>query len=144
MNKIQPNRNKKLINIAKILRRNMTKQERHLWYDFLQQYPIKIYKQRIIENYVVDFYCHRARLVIELDGSQHYTEKGAYNDSKRTKELEKYGIYVLRIYNTQIDEQFEDVCNYIDDIIKERIEGLSPPSHPTGPGALPKGEPLNH
>lgn len=65
----------------------MTRQERHLWYDFLQDYPVKIYKQKVIDNFIVDFYCHSAKLVIELDGSQHYTEEGLANDEERTKIL---------------------------------------------------------
>ena len=118
-------KNNKLLDIAKGLRRNMTQQEKHLWYDFLQHYPIKIYKQRIIDNFIVDFYCHRARLVIEVDGSQHYTEQGKTHDKARTKILEKYGIYVLRFSNSDIDEKFEGVCYRIDSMIKERVETLS-------------------
>ena len=118
----QLKKNKKLINIARMLRSNMTRQEKHLWYDFLRFYPIKIYKQRIIENYVVDFYCHRAHLVIELDGSQHYTEKGECNDKKRSEVLEKYGLCVLRFSNKDIDDNFEGVCYMIDKIINERTQ----------------------
>ena len=118
-------KNNKLLNIAKTLRRNMTRQERHLWYDFLQHYPIKIYKQRIIDNFIVDFYCHSARLVIELDGSQHYTEQGKIYDIERTEVLQKYGIHVLRFSNRDIDETFKGVCYVIDKTIKERVESLS-------------------
>ena len=118
-------KNKKLLNIAKILRRNMTRHEKHLWYDFLQHYPLKIYKQRIIDNYIADFYCHSARVVIELDGSQHYTNKGKTQDEERTNILEKYGIYVLRFSNKDIDENFEGVCQMIDMVITKRIENHS-------------------
>ena len=114
-------KNNDLLNIAKILRRNMTKQEKHLWYDFLRQYPVKIYKQRIIENYVADFYCYQARLVIEVDGSQHYTSKGEQYDKERTYVFEKYGILVLRFSNLDIEHKFEGVCYLIDKTIKERI-----------------------
>ena len=99
----------------------MTKQEKHLWYDFLQHYPIKIYKQRIIDNYIADFYCHKAKLVIEIDGSQHYTEKGKEYDASRTNCFENYGISVLRFTNNDINEKFEGVCKKIDKIINERI-----------------------
>lgn len=99
----------------------MTRQEKHLWYDFLQHYPIKIYKQRIIENYIADFYCHQARLIIEIDGSQHYTTKGISYDNERTKVLERYGIYVLRFSNTAVDKNFNYVCSIIDNTIKERL-----------------------
>ena len=121
----QLKKNNKLLNAAKNLRRNMTPQENHLWYDFLQHYPIKIYKQRIIDNFIVDFYCHGARFVIELDGSQHYTREGKAHDKSRTEVLEKYGIDVLRFSNKDIDEKFESVCNMIDKIINDRIRNMS-------------------
>ena len=114
-------KNNKLLNVAKILRRNMTKQERHLWYDYLQKYPVKIYKQRIIDEYIVDFYCHQARLVIEIDGSQHYTNKGKQYDEERAQVFEKYGILVLRFSNLDIGNKFEGVCHIIDKTINERI-----------------------
>ena len=110
-----------LLNIAKILRRNMTRQEKHLWYDFLQHYPVKVYKQRIIDDFVVDFYCHQARLVIEIDGSQHYTLEGKKHDEMRTKIIEGYGLHIIRFSNKDIDEKFEGVCYTIDKTIKERI-----------------------
>lgn len=99
----------------------MTKQENHLWYDYLQKYPVKVYKQRIIENYIADFYCHKARLVIELDGSQHYTENGMSYDVKRTELFEKHGLYVLRFSNKDVNENFEGVCTMIDKTIRERM-----------------------
>ena len=99
----------------------MTRHEKHLWYDFLQHYPIKIYKQRIIDNFVVDFYCHSAHLVIELDGSQHYTKNGKVHDDERTEILEKYGVTVLCFSNEDIDKNFDGVCYTIDKTIKERI-----------------------
>ena len=100
----------------------MTRQEKHLWYDFLKDYPVKIYKQRIIDNFVVDFYCHKAKLVIELDGSQHYTENGELYDIARTEILEKYNLQVLRFTNNEIDEKFEGVCYMIDQTIRNRIQ----------------------
>ena len=112
----------------------MTRQEKRLWYDFLQKYPVKIYKQRIIDNYIADFYCHSASLVIELDGSQHYSEQGEAYDKARTEALEKYGLHVLRFSNKDVNENFEGVCIAID----EAITALSPASA----GALPKGEPF--
>ena len=117
-------KNKKLLHIARILRRNMTRQEKHLWYDFLRYHPMKIYKQRIINNFVADFYCHQARLIIEIDGSQHYTEKGRALDKARTEVLEEYGLYVLRFSNIDIDDNFEGVCHMINKAIEERIESL--------------------
>ena len=80
----------RLTNTARMLRKCLTRQEKHLWYDFLKGYPIKIYKQRVIGNYIVDFYCYSARLVIELDGSQHYTDEGKAYDQERTNALRIY------------------------------------------------------
>ena len=100
----------------------MTRQEKHLWYDFLQHYPLKIHKQRIIDNFIVDFYCHQARLVIELDGSQHFTAEGKRQDAARTETLEEYGLYVLRFSNKDVDENFDGVCRAIDMAIKKRLD----------------------
>lgn len=120
--KLQTSRkNKKLLNVARMLRRNMTRQEKHLWYDFLRYYPVKIYKQCIIERFVVDFYCHSARLVIELDGSQHYTEQGEACDEQRSKLLEERGLLVLRFSNKDVEDHFEGVCYAIDRAIEERM-----------------------
>ena len=121
MEDITIKKNNELLNIARILRRNMTRHEKHLWYDFLRKYPIKIYKQRIIDNYVADFYCHQARLVIELDGSQHYTLQGEMRDAVRSDVLEKYGIFVLRFSNMDIDRNFDGVCRTIDREIRSRL-----------------------
>ena len=118
-------KNNEWLNIAKILRHNMTRQEQHLWYDFLRYYPQKIYKQRIIDNFIADFYCHSARLVIEIDGSQHYTNQGKAHDEARTEILERYGIYVLRFSNEDIDKNFDGVCRMIDKVINERIKSLT-------------------
>ena len=114
-------KNNSLLENAKSLRKNMTRQEKHLWYDFLRSYPIKIYKQRIINNFIADFYCHKAKLVRELDGSQHYTQEGKSYDEYRTSILEEDGIMVLRFLNDDIDKHFESVCFVIDKTIKERI-----------------------
>ena len=122
MEQLQLKKNNKLLNIAKILRRNMTRQKKHLWYDFLRFYPVKVYKQRIIDDFIADFYCHSARLVIELDGSQHHTDHGREYDEARTEILEKYGICVLRFSNSDVEKYFESVCVTIDSVISERIE----------------------
>ena len=111
-------KNSKLLPQARNLRKEMTKQERRLWYDFLRHYPIKVYKQRIIDNFIVDFYCHAAKLVIELDGSQHYTENGLAYDFERSAILEGFGLHVLRFTNADVDHNFEQTCNEIDIQIK--------------------------
>ena len=112
-----PKDNKKL-NYARKLRREMTPHERKLWYMFLQKYPVKIYKQRIIGPYIVDFYCASAKLVIEIDGSQHYEELEREHDVKRTAFLESLGLTVIRFSNRDIDRDFSGVCEQIDLIIK--------------------------
>ena len=106
---------------ARSLRQNMTKQEKHLWYDFLRSYPVKIYRQRIIDHYIADFYCYKARLIIELDGAQHYTPEGKDHDTVRTEVMKKYGLRVLRFSNKDIDGKFEGVCYIIDRTIQERV-----------------------
>lgn len=116
-------KNNKMLPIAKKLRKDMTPQERKLWYLFLQKYPVKIYKQRIIESFIVDFYCHAAKLVIEIDGSQHYTEQGLAYDKERTAILQQYGLTVIRFSNYEINAQFSEVCNVIDREIQGRING---------------------
>ena len=117
-------RNHKLLENARELRREMTPQEKHLWYDYLRYYPVKIYKQRIIDNFIVDFYCAKAKLVIELDGSQHFTPDGKHHDSLRTDVIEKYKLKVIRFSNNDVDRKFNGVCSVIDRTIQERIEPI--------------------
>ena len=111
-------KNNDLLYNARKLRREMTKEERHLWYDFLKNYPVKIYKQRIIGNYIADFYCASAKLVIEIDGSQHYDEKGKMLDASRDAYMKRQGLKVLRFSNLDIKRNFEGVCLLIDKEIK--------------------------
>ena len=113
--------NKNLVNNAKVLRKNMTKEERHLWYDFLKDYPVKFYRQKVMGKYIVDFYCSKADLVIELDGSQHFEENGIQYDSQRDEYLKSYGLDILRIPNNEINTNFDGVCEYLDKLIKSRI-----------------------
>ena len=115
-----PKDNSKL-ETARKLRRDMTPHERKLWYLFLQKYPVKIYKQRIIGSFIVDFYCAPAKLVIEIDGSQHYEERGIAYDAERTAYLESLGLKVIRYSNRDINRNFSAVCEQIDLIIKERL-----------------------
>jgi len=112
--------NHKMLEQVRNLRREMTRQEKHLWYDFLRFHPEKLYRQRSIDRYIVDFYCSKARLVIELDGSQHYTEDGQKYDTIRTDVLERYGLSVIRFSNREIDECFESVCMLIDQHVKQK------------------------
>ena len=119
------NHNKDLVKNAKELRKNMTKEERHLWYDYLKNKDIRFIRQKIIGNYIVDFYCAKANLVIELDGSQHYEDKGIAYDTERTKYLEQYGLTVIRIPNNEINYNFDGVCEYLDDIISKSLSHFS-------------------
>ena len=116
--------NKKLVPLAKGLRKNMTKEERHLWYDFLRTYPLKFTRQKVLGKYIADFYCAKVNLVIELDGSQHYMPEGLLNDAHRTAYLEQYGIRVIRISNSDIFNNFEGVCSYIDSIVNQSLSQL--------------------
>ena len=111
--------NSELTDFAKKLRKNMTKEERKLWYEFLRGYDVRFLRQKVIDNYIVDFYCHEARLIIELDGSQHYEEQGMLKDRIRTEHLEKRDLTVLRIQNTDVNKNFTGVCEYIDAKVKE-------------------------
>ena len=115
-------KNDSLLCTARKLHKEMTPQELRLWYRFLRTYPIKIYKQRIIGDYIVDFYCASVKLVIEIDGSQHYEESGKEKDTKRTAFLESLGLSVLWFSNRDINCDFDAVCEQIDLIIKERLQ----------------------
>ena len=121
---MQRKHNKNIVPLAKILRKNMTKEERHLWYDFLRSYPVRFSRQKVLGNYIVDFYSAQAKLVIELDGSGHYTEEGKQYDEERTKFLSEYGLKVVRISNTEIHKNFKSVCEYIDILVKQSLSQL--------------------
>ena len=116
--------NSKIVPFAKELRKNMTKEERHLWYDFLKTYPVRFLRQKVLGRYIADFYCAKANVVIELDGSQHYEDEGLVNDKKRTEYLEQYGIKVIRISNLDVLKNFEGVCMYIDNEVKQSLSQL--------------------
>lgn len=119
--------NPDLIPTARILRQEMTKEEKYLWYDFLKSYPIHFTRQKIITHYIADFYCAKAKLVIELDGAQHNTAEGRAYDEERTEFLKQYGLVVLRIPNKQINDNFEGMCKYIDTIVRKRLNGEDMP-----------------
>ncbi len=119
---MQRKHNKEIVPVAKILRKNMTKEEKHLWYDFLRSYPVRFLRQKVIDNYVVDFYCHEARLTIELDGSQHYSENGLLKDKIRTEKIEERNLMVVRIPNNEIVRNFNGVCEYIDLLVTKSVK----------------------
>lgn len=113
--------NKNIVPTARMLRKNMTKEERHLWYEFLREYPIRFSRQKVLGRYIVDFYCAKAKLVIELDGSQHYEEKNMQHDAERTEYLKAYGLQVLRIPNNEVNTNFYGVCQYIDIAVQKAL-----------------------
>ena len=121
-NKSLADYDKELISRARKLRSDMTPQERHLWYDYLRTYPVKFYRQRIIDHYIADFYCSKARLVIEIDGSQHLTDNGVKYDEKRTEVFKSYNITVIRFTNWDVEETFHIVCEKIDSAVKELLK----------------------
>ena len=99
----------------------MTKQELFLWSYFLKDYPIRFQRQKVIDNFIVDFYCYKAFLVIEIDGSQHYSENGLAYDDHRTDILSKYNLKVIRFTNTEVDKSFKEVCACIDFNVRNRL-----------------------
>ena len=112
--------NKSLKSAARELRREQTPQEKRLWYEYLSSYPVRFNRQKVIGNYIVDFYCRKVNLVIELDGGQHYEKEALEYDEKRTQYLTDLGIRVLRFTNTDIQKHLDEVCRVIDAVVKER------------------------
>ena len=128
--------NKANIPLAKALRKNMTPWERKLWYDFLRSYPMRFQRQKAIGNYIADFYCAKARLVLELDGGGHYTAEQREKDSLRTNELESMNLKVVRICNLDIDRNFSGVCEYIDLAVQDSLPQSASLTAPSSEGAL--------
>ena len=116
--------NKNNIPLAKTLRRNLTPWERKLWYEFLRGYPVRFQRQKALGNYIADFYCAKAKLVIELDGSGHYAPEQRKSDAVRSSDLQKIGLRVMRFSNLDIDRNFYGVCETIDKAVKDSL-----PSH---------------
>lgn len=122
---MQSKHNKQLVPLAKKLRKDMTKEERHLWYDFLRAYPVRFCRQKVLGQYIVDFYCAEAKLVIELDGAQHYEPDNIEQDTERTSFLEGcYGLRVIRIPNNEVNKNFQGVCEHIDVEVKQSLSQL--------------------
>ena len=118
---MQSKHNKQLTPLAQQLRKEMTKEERHLWYDFLRSYPVRFTRQKVLGNYIVDFYCAQAKLVIELDGSQHFDPTGIAYDAARTAFLEGYGLTVIRIPNNEVTGNFRGVCEFIHTAVTQQL-----------------------
>ena len=121
---MQSKHNKQLVLLAKQLRKEMTKEERHLWYDFLRSHPVRFSRQKVLGKCIADFYSAEAKLVIELDGSQHYEEKNKEKDTERTAFLEGYGLTVIRIPNNEVSRNFRGVCEYIDTAVRQSLSQL--------------------
>ena len=128
--------NKKNIPLAKALRKNMTPWERKLWYDFLRNYPVRFQRQKALGNYIADFYCAKARLVIELDGGGHYTKEQARKDEQRTNDLNSMNLMVVRICNLDIDRNFCGVCEYVDRLVQNALPQSASLTAPSSEGAL--------
>jgi very-short-patch-repair endonuclease len=111
--------NPKLIVYARLLRKYLTEPEKKLWYGYLRTYKFKFYRQRPIDHYIVDFYCPKLKLVIEIDGEGHYTEVGKQNDEQKTAILNGYGLKVLRIVNQEVLDNFKSVCVKIDTLCNQ-------------------------
>ncbi len=127
--------NKSNIPLAKVLRKNMTPWEKKLWYQFLRNYPVRFQRQKAIGNYIADFYCAKARLVIELDGGEHYTPQQIKKDEIRTNELGNMNLTILRFLNHDIDSNFSDICEYIDLVVKKSLPQSASLTAPSSEGA---------
>ena len=103
----------------------MTKEERHLWYDFLRSYSVRFSRQKVLGKYIADFYSAKAKLVIELDGSQHYEDSCVEKDAERTAFLKGYGLTVIRIPNNEVNCNFRGVCEYIDNAVRQSLSQKS-------------------
>ncbi|MBQ2927788.1 MAG: endonuclease domain-containing protein [Oscillospiraceae bacterium] len=113
--------NQKLTSRAQNLRKNMTKEERRLWYEYLSKYPYRFRRQVAFGRYILDFYCAAAKLAIELDGSQHYEAQGQVYDSQRSAWLNSMGIQVMRFSNLDVLQNLSGVCQSIDIAVMERV-----------------------
>ena len=133
--------NRANIPLAKTLRKNMTPWERKLWYEYLRSYPVRFQRQKAIGNYIADFYCAKARLIIELDGGGHYTPEQARKDEQRTNDLNAMRLTVVRICNLDIDRNFRGVCEYIDRLVQNSLPQSAALTAPSSEGALSTAEP---
>ena len=127
--------NKSNVQISRTLRKNMTKHEKKLWYMFLNKYPIRFQRQKPLGNYIADFYCAKAKLIIELDGSGHYMPHQMLKDRIRTERLEQMDLTVVRIDNFDIDKNFYDVCEYIDTLVRGSLPQSASQTAPSSEGA---------
>ena len=118
---MQSKYNNRLIPLAKQMRKEMTREEHRLWYDYLRGYPVRFSRQKVLGKYIADFYCAKARLVIALDGSQHFDNANIRKDDERTAFIERYGLRVIRIPNNEVSQNFSGVCEHIDLAVKQSL-----------------------
>ena len=110
---------------ARELRKNMTPEERHLWYDFLRTYPVRFLRQKVVGGYILDFYCASVKLAVEVDGTQHYAPDQIQYDAERERYLNGWGITVVRVPNSDIRTVFSEVCTKIDQIVQTRMQSIN-------------------
>ena len=115
------NNNPYLTTFSQELRTHMTKEEKHLWYDFFKKISYTVNRQKVVGNYILDFYCDEAKIAIELDGSQHYEEREEGKDRIRDKHLEERGLKILRFSNYDLHKNFKGICEYIYQMVYARI-----------------------
>lgn len=112
--------NRNNVSLARELRKNMTPWERKLWYEFLRHYPLRFQRQKPLGEYIADFYCAKAQMVVELDGGGHYEDSQKERDERRTADLKQMSLTVIRFCNRDIEENFEGVCETIDRVVRAR------------------------
>ena len=134
--------NKVNIPLAKNLRKNMTPWERKLWYEYLRYYPVRFQRQKAIGEYIVDFYCAKERLVIELDGGGHYTPEQEQKDKIRTNQLQQMNLTVLRVCNNEVTNNFRGVCEHIDNVVQSSLPQSPSVTAPSSEGAFESDEKL--
>ena len=120
------NYKEKNIALARKLRKNSTPQENRLWYEFLSKYETRFQRQKAIDHFIADFYCYKAKLIIEIDGMHHYSDEGIQKDEFRTEVLEGYDLKIIRFTNSQISTDFQSVCKYIDCVVKNALSDENP------------------
>ena len=118
-------RNSSLTGFAQTLRKKMTPEEKHLWYDYLKYLPLTIHRQKVLGNYIADFYIAEAKIVIELDGAQHFEPSHAERDRERDAYMDSFGILVLRYTNEYVNRYFSDLCDDIHNHIEDRVPGFN-------------------
>ena len=115
--------NKSILKTARMLRKNLTREEKRLWFGFLRKYPVKFTRQKILGKYIADFYAAEVKLAVEVDGSGHYTQEGIEHDRERAEYLrQSFGVEIIRIPNADILIRFSEVCDFIDQAVRKAVQ----------------------